>query len=59
MMRAAGFTSLVVDTSSHPHAPAQRLAAEMGARYLPLPYADARKLSLEVQAAAPSRSRGR
>ncbi|MGE0038862.1 MAG: magnesium chelatase subunit D [Xanthobacteraceae bacterium] len=59
MMRAAGFTALVIDTSSHPHPSAQRLAAEMGARYLPLPYADARKLSLEVQAAAPSRSRGR
>jgi magnesium chelatase subunit D len=59
IMRAAGLTSLVVDTSSHPHASAQRLAAEMGARYLPLPYADARKLSSEVQAAAPSHSRSR
>jgi magnesium chelatase subunit D len=59
VMRAAGFTALVVDTSSHPHPSARQLADEMGARYLPLPYADARKLSLEVQAAAPSRPRSR
>ena len=56
LFRSGRMTALVVDTSSHPHPSAQRLAAEMGARYLPLPYADARKLSLEVQAAAPSGS---
>jgi magnesium chelatase subunit D len=37
LLRAAGFPSLVVDTSPHPHPSAQKLAAEMGARYLPLP----------------------
>jgi magnesium chelatase subunit D len=48
MMRATGITALVVDTSSHPHPSAQRLAAEMGARYLPLPHVDAGKLSQAV-----------
>ena len=56
LFRSSRMTALVVDTSSQPHPSAQRLAVEMGARYLPLPYADARKLSLEVQAASPSRS---
>ncbi|MFZ5558064.1 MAG: magnesium chelatase subunit D [Pseudomonadota bacterium] len=51
-LRAAGFTALLVDTSPRPQAAAQRLAAEMGARYLPLPYADAAGLSLAVQIAA-------
>jgi hypothetical protein len=41
LLRAAGFPSLVVDTSPHPHPSAQKLAAEMGARYLPLPHVDA------------------
>ena len=55
LLRAAGFTALVVDTSSHPHPSAQRLAAEMGARYLPLPYADAQRLSQAVQVAVPGK----
>ncbi len=56
LFRSGLTTALVVDASPHPHPAAQRLAGEMGARYLPLPYADARKLSLEVQAAAHSGS---
>ena len=55
LLRAAGFTALVVDTSSHPHPSAQKLAAEMGARYLPLPYADAQRLSQAVQVAVPGK----
>jgi magnesium chelatase subunit D len=50
-VRAAGFTALVVDISPQPHAAAKLLAAEMGARYLPLPYADANTLSRTVQTA--------
>jgi len=52
MIRAAGFTTLLVDTSPRPQANAQRLAVEMGARYLALPYADASMLSRAVRAAA-------
>jgi magnesium chelatase subunit D len=57
--RTAGVAALVVDTSAQPRASAQQIAAAMGARYLPLPYADPRKLSLEVQAAIPAAERRR
>ena len=46
-----GFTVLLVDTSPRPHPPTQRLAMEMRARYVALPYADAAALSRAVQAA--------
>ena len=46
-----GFPVLLVDTSPRPHPPTQRLAMEMGARYVALPYADAAALSRAVQAA--------
>lgn len=36
-LRGAGFAALVVDTSAQPAPQAARLAAEMGARYVPLP----------------------
>ncbi len=52
LMRAARITALLVDTSPRPQAQAQRLAAEMGARYLPLPFADAATLSRAVKSAA-------
>ncbi len=45
-----GFTVLLVDTSPRPHPPTQRLAMEMRARYVALPYADAAALSRAVQA---------
>jgi magnesium chelatase subunit D len=50
--RAAAVTALVVDTSPRAQPEAQRLAAEMSARYLALPYADAPALSRAIQAAA-------
>jgi magnesium chelatase subunit D len=50
-MRAAGMTVLLVDTSPSPAA--QRIASELGARYLALPYADARILSKAIQASTP------
>jgi len=51
-LRAAGLTALLVDTSPRPHPASQRLAAEMDARYVPLPYADAGALSRAVRDAA-------
>jgi len=50
-LRAAGFTCLLVDTSPQPHPQAKALAAAMGARYLPLPYADASAISTSIRAA--------
>jgi magnesium chelatase subunit D len=51
-LRAARFTALLVDTSAQPQPGAQRLALEMGARYLPLPNADANALSRSVRVLA-------
>ncbi len=48
--RGAGIASMVVDTAPRPNAFVARLAADMGAKYLPLPYADPAKLSRAVQA---------
>ena len=51
-MRLAGFATLLLDTSSQPQAQARLLALEMGATYLPLPYAGAHLLSQAVRAAS-------
>ena len=48
--RAQNFAALVVDTSPRPQKFVQNLAAAMGAKYLPLPYADPKLLSRAVQA---------
>lgn len=48
-LRAAGVLALFLDTSARPQPAAQKLAAEMGARYLPLPYLDAAGISRQVQ----------
>lgn len=52
-LRVGGFASILVDTSPRAQPMAQRLASEMAARYLPLPYADAAMLSSAVRAASP------
>lgn len=52
ILRAAAITTLLIDTSPRPQAAAERLAAGMGARYLPLPYADAAALSALIRTAA-------
>jgi magnesium chelatase subunit D len=52
--RTLGFSSLLVDTSPAPGPLAGRLAAEMGARYLALPRADALAISRAVTDAAHS-----
>ncbi len=53
-IRLAGIPTLLVDTSPRPHPYAKRLAEAMGARYLPLPAADAVRLSGAVAAARPA-----
>lgn len=50
-VRMAGMTALLLDTSPQPQAAAQALALEMGARYLPLPYAGAQIVSQAVRVA--------
>ena len=45
-------TALFIDTSPVPGAQAAAIAAAMGAKYLPLPFADARVLSHVVSAAS-------
>ncbi len=49
---AAGMTALLLDTSPQPQAAAQALASEMGAAYVPLPYAGAQTVSRVVQLAS-------
>jgi magnesium chelatase subunit D len=48
----AGVSALLVDTSPRPNPLAQAVAGAMAARYVPLPFADARSLSAVVNAAA-------
>ena len=55
-LRGGGAASLVLDIAPRPGEAAARLAAAMGARYIPLPYADAHALSLAVTTAAASRT---
>ncbi|RJS92107.1 VWA domain-containing protein [Salinisphaera sp. Q1T1-3] len=50
--RAAGHAALLVDTSPRPRPAAERLAEQLGARYLPLPLADATRLSDAVRTQA-------
>ena len=52
MVRAANVKALFLDTAPRPSPAARLLAAEMGARYLPLPYLDAAGISRQVQALA-------
>jgi magnesium chelatase subunit D len=57
-LRGQLIASLFLDTSPRPREQAQRLAAELGAHYLPLPYLDAAGISAEVRAlSSASRSR--
>jgi magnesium chelatase subunit D len=50
--RGAALTTLVVDTSPRPEPHAGQLAVALGARYLPLPRADAHVLSTAVRSAS-------
>ena len=51
-MRLAGISALLLDTSPQPQLTAQVLANEMGATYVPLPYAGAQTVSRIVQLAS-------
>ncbi|QVL47973.1 MAG: magnesium chelatase subunit D [Thiocapsa sp.] len=51
LVRSVEITSLVIDTSPRPQQQGRDLAVEMGARYLPLPHADATSLTHAVRAA--------
>lgn len=51
-LRADGVSVLFLDTAPRPRRDARALAGAMDARYLPLPYLDARGISREVQALA-------
>jgi magnesium chelatase subunit D len=51
-VRASGVAALLVDTSPRPNPFARRLAGEMGAQYVPLPYADSSALSRAARSAA-------
>ena len=53
LLRTRPLASIVVDMAPRPEPFAQRLAAEMGALYLPLPHADATRLTRAVQSARP------
>ena len=46
---AAGLAAIVIDTSPRPGLAARTLATTMAARYVPLPYADARALTAAVK----------
>ena len=48
---AAAIPALVLDIASRPQAALQRLAASLGAAYVPLPRADAHRLSGVLQSA--------
>ena len=54
-LRGSGAPCLLVDVAPRPSEPAQKLAAAMGARYVPLPHADSQTLSRAVLAAGPNR----
>jgi magnesium chelatase subunit D len=58
MLRMAGLTSMLVDTSPQPQPQARRLAAEMSAVYLPLPHAGAVEISRAVRSTVPQQAGG-
>jgi magnesium chelatase subunit D len=51
-LRQGGHASLLLDTSPQPQLAARQMAQDMGATYLPLPYAGAQVLSMAVRAAS-------
>ncbi|MBL8671477.1 MAG: magnesium chelatase subunit D [Alphaproteobacteria bacterium] len=53
-VRAGGIAAILLDTAPQPQPPARRLAEAMGARYVPLPQADAAILSRAVRAGMPT-----
>lgn len=58
-LAARRLAAVLIDTSTRPQAQAERVARAMGARYLPLPYADAAALSRAVKAVQPGQTPAR
>ena len=58
LMRLNAISTLLIDTSPRPQPFAQRIAAEMGATYLALPFADAAAVSRVVRASSDARRPG-
>ena len=52
LFKAAGIATLLIDTAPRPQAFSRDLASAMGARYVPLPFADATRMSAAVREAA-------
>ncbi|KQO56643.1 magnesium chelatase ATPase subunit D [Methylobacterium sp. Leaf87] len=50
-LRADGVRTILIDTAARPQDTARRIAEAMGARYLPLPYADAGAMRAAIRAA--------
>jgi len=57
--RLSGMASVLVDTSPQPSPNGQRLAAELGALYQPLPYADMRAIGARIGASVKALGGGR
>lgn len=55
-LRASGLASIVIDTSPRPAEQSRAFAAEMGARYIALPHANAARLSDAVKAGTVTRA---
>ena len=51
LLRASAIRTILIDTAARPQDSARRLADAMGARYLPLPYADAAVMSAAIRSA--------
>lgn len=51
LFREADVRAILIDTAQRPQDSARRLAAAMGARYLPLPHADAGAMSAAIRSA--------
>ncbi len=54
-LRSLGLAALIIDTSARPSPQAEEIAADMGARYLPLPRADHQSLGRAVSSVRQAR----
>jgi magnesium chelatase subunit D len=52
LFKASGIASLLIDTAPRPQPFSRELASVMGARYVPMPFADAARMSAAVRRAA-------
>ncbi|MFN9090618.1 MAG: magnesium chelatase ATPase subunit D, partial [Alphaproteobacteria bacterium] len=52
LFRASGIAALLIDPAPRPQPISRDLASAMGARYVPLPFADSARMSAAVRQAA-------